>query len=98
MYAVIRKCCLGPNCSYNHGATKYVRGVHQDPRLSVVQYATTDEAKGRKVTANWDAYDARLVEVTEDLFDMLEPRSAGWLRERIAFEGAQAKVNVGAGI
>ena len=80
-YAVIRKCCLGPNCKYGHGAPIRTAGGYLDRRVWVVQYATDDIDVAKRTAGNWHAYEARAVEITEPLFDMLQSRSADWLRE-----------------
>jgi hypothetical protein len=92
VYAVVRKCCLGPNCDYNHGAPRYDPGTNSYPdrRLLVVQYATPHLAEANRVARNWAAYEAVVEPVTDALYAEVRQDSADWLRKKVAYLEAAA--------
>jgi hypothetical protein len=86
VYAVVRKCCLGPNCDYNHGAPRYdpETNSYPDRRLLVIQYATPYLPEAERVARNWAAYEAVVEPVTEGLYAKVRPSSAEWLCQKVA--------------
>jgi hypothetical protein len=80
IHVVIRRCCLGPNCSRNHGASCYNHSTqtYEDKRVWVTQYVTFIKSKAEEVCVNWKQYDSQIVSGTEALKLVAEDNRA-WL-------------------
>lgn len=75
VYAVVRNCCLGPNCSYGHGVDNQVR---------VIQWISYSKAKIEEVSKKWKEYRAFVVDLSSpDALNGVTASAIEWLKEKI---------------